>query len=179
MSGKTVNRSLVALIIATTALTISFITWTILPPLAPRFQKRYGLTNLQISMVIAAPVLLGSLGRIPLGALTDRYGGRRVFTLALALQAIPLLLAGLTGGYLSLLLVGVALGLGGATFAIGIPFVSRWFPPQQQGLVLGIYGAGNIGTAIAAFTVPRIAETAGWPWAFWTFIPAVLLMALV
>lgn len=171
--------SLTALILSTVALTISFMTWTLISPLASTFEQAYGLTNLQISLVISAPVLLGALGRIPLGALTDRYGGRVVFTAVLVLQAIPLVMAGLTAGYAALLLAAVPLGIGGAAFAVGIPLVSRWFPPEKQGLALGIYGAGNIGTAFAALLGPRIAAAATWPWAFFAFVPVVLLMAAI
>ncbi len=168
-----------ALVLATVALMLSFLTWTLISPLAPTFQKTYGLSNLQISMVIAAPVLLGSLGRIPLGTLTDRYGGRRVFTVVLALQAIPLILAGLTSGYMGLLLAAIPLGLGGAAFAVGVPFVSRWFPPEKQGLALGIYGMGNLGTALAALLAPRIATALSVRWVFFALVPLVLVMAAI
>ena len=168
-----------ALLLGALANTLCFVTWTLLAPLAPGFQAEYGLTNTQISMVIAAPVLLGSLGRIPAGALSDRFGGRRVFAGLLAIQVIPLLLMGLTRSYTSLLAVALLIGIAGTGFAVGIPLVSRWFPPEKQGLVLGIYGAGNIGTAIAALLSPRIAAAFGWPWVFWSFIPVVLALAAV
>ncbi|MFZ5825155.1 MAG: MFS transporter [Bacillota bacterium] len=177
MKTQHARDSVRALLLASVALTLSFMTWSLIPPLASTFQQSYGLTNLQVSLIIAAPVLLGSLGRIPLGALTDRYGGRLVFTWVLVLQAVPLALVGLTQGYLSLLLAAIPLGLGGASFAVGIPFVSRWFPPEKQGLALGIYGMGNLGTALSALLAPRIAGAASWPWAFFAFIPAVGLMA--
>ncbi len=179
MSAGHRSGALRALVLSTIALSVSFLTWTLLSPLAPGFQAAYGLSHTQISLVIAAPVLLGALGRIPLGALTDRYGGRRMFTAILALQAVPLLLMGFTGGYSALLGVAVLLGLGGAAFAAGIPLVARWFPPESQGLALGIYGMGNIGSALAALAAPRIAAAYGWPWVFWSFVPVTLLLAVV
>jgi len=164
---------------STIALTVSFVTWTLISPLASTFQQMYGLTNLQTSLVIAAPVLLGSLGRIPLGAMTDRYGGRLVFAVVLLLQAIPLLLAGFSRGYISLLIAAIPLGVAGAAFAVGIPLISRWFPPEQHGLALGIYGTGNIGAALAALLAPQIAAAWSWPWVFFTFVPVVLVMGAV
>ncbi len=168
-----------ALVLGTTAFALAFLTWGLISPLAPLIQAGYGLTSTQISLLIAAPVLLGSLGRIPLGLLTDRFGGRRVFSLLLASLALPLALAGSAGSYAAFLAAAVALGLGGTAFAVGVPFVSRWFPPDRQGLVLGIYGAGNIGTALAALLAPRLAARYGLPWAFWAFIPVVLVLAAV
>ncbi|HYF77948.1 MAG TPA: MFS transporter [Symbiobacteriaceae bacterium] len=179
MTTQPNRHATTALVLSTAALTVSFATWTLISPLAPTFQQLYGLTNLQTSMVIAAPVLLGSLGRIPLGALTDRYGGRAVFTAVMLLQALPLILAGLSTGYVSLLLAAVPLGIGGAAFAVGIPLVSRWFPPERHGLVLGIYGMGNIGTAVAAMLAPQIAALGTWRWVYFAFIPVVLIMGAI
>lgn len=166
-----------ALSLGTAAFAVSFLVWGLMAPLAPQFQAQYGLTNTQVSILIAAPVLLGSVGRIPIGLLTDRWGGRRVFSALLVAQTVPLILAGAADGYGSLLLAAVFLGLAGAAFAVGVPFVSRWYPPQRQGLALGIYGAGNIGTALAALLATRLAAAFGTPWAFWALVPAVVVMA--
>ena len=109
-------------------------------------------------MLIAIPVVLGSLLRIPLGALTDRFGGRRVFGFTLAFSALPAVLLGYAHSYWALLGVGFLLGFSGASFAVGIPFVSGWYGQERQGFALGVYGVGNIGTAVAAFTAPAIYE---------------------
>lgn len=170
------SRPIVALVLATVSLMVSFATWSLLSPLAPSFHEAYNLTSTQTSLLIATPVLLGSLGRIVLGALSDRYGGRLVFSLGLLVQAVPLVLMGFTRGYASMVTVALLLGVAGATFTAGVPFVSRWFPPEQQGLALGIYGMGNIGTAISAVVAPRLAESLGWPWAFWAYVPVVLVL---
>jgi NNP family nitrate/nitrite transporter-like MFS transporter len=104
--------------------------------------------------MISIPVVLGSLLRIPLGWLTDRLGGRLVFTFMLAYSAGTALLVGLATSYVALLGAGFLLGVAGASFAVGIPFVADWYPQERQGFALGVYGAGNIGTAVAAFSVP-------------------------
>ncbi len=169
----------VALTLATLAFALCFAVWGLLSPLAPLFRGRYGLSATEVGFLVAVPVVLGSLARIPLGLLTDRYGGRLVFSALLAVVAIPAALAGLTSSFGTLVAVSFVLGLAGASFAVGVPFVARWFPPERQGFALGVYGMGNIGTAVAALVAPRVADAAGWPVAFWLWIPVLLLMAAV
>lgn len=169
-----------ALILSTLALALCFAVWSLVAPLAPRFQELYGLSNIQISIVIATPVILGSMFRIPLGLLTDRFGGRTMFTALVLFLILPVAGIGLFGGsFGGLLLWGLLLGVAGSSFAVGIPFVSKWFPPQKQGLALGLYGMGNIGTALAAYAAPAIAGSLGWQWAFWFFIVPLIVMAAV
>ena len=166
----------VALALATFAMVVGFAVWSLLAPLAPLFREQWGLSATEVGVLVAVPVILGSIARIPLGIVTDRYGGRIVFTVFLFFLAVPLVLAGFADGYAVLLAVAFILGVAGAVFAIGVPFVARWFPPARQGMALGIYGMGNIGTAIAALVAPPIASTFGWPFAFWVFVPVVLVM---
>lgn len=166
-----------ALILATVAFALCFAVWGLVAPLAPLFRDQYRLSASEVGLLVAVPVLLGSVARIPIGLITDRYGGRAVFVALLLILLAPVALAGLTTSYASLVGVSFFLGLAGASFAIGVPFVARWFPPTSQGLALGIYGTGNIGTAIANFFAPRVAATLGWPMAFWLFLPILLAMA--
>jgi MFS transporter, NNP family, nitrate/nitrite transporter len=167
-----------ALVLATVSFALCFSVWGFVAPLAPRFQELYGLSNTQISVVIATPVILGSLFRIPLGLITDRLGGRVVFTGLMLAVTVPVLFIGVLGGsFGGLLLWGFLLGFAGASFAVGVPFVNKWFPPHMQGLALGIYGMGNIGTALAAYSAPAIAAFYGWQWAFWVFIVPLIVMA--
>jgi MFS transporter, NNP family, nitrate/nitrite transporter len=126
--------------------------------------------------MVAVPVIVGSLGRIPLGALTDRYGGRIVFALLSFATIVPVVFLAFATAYPALLAGGLLLGLGGASFAVGVPFVNAWFPPERRGFALGLYGMGNIGTAISGFLTPRIADSLGRPWAF--LLVAVLLAAV-
>lgn len=170
---------LAALAMATLALALSFAVWGLIAPLAPTFRELYNLSDTQVGLLLAAPVLLGSVARIPLGLLTDRFGGRIVFSVLLLVLLAPLTLAGFTSSYGVLLTVGFVLGLAGASFAVGIPLVSRWFPPERQGLVLGVYGMGNIGTAIANFTAAPLAKSLGWSRVFWLYLPVVLVLGVL
>jgi len=165
-----------ALALATVGFAVNFWAWSLLSPLAPGYQELLGLSPLAVSVMVAVPVIVGSLGRIPLGALTDRYGGRIVFAALSFVVIAPVLFLAFATSYPALLLGGLVLGLGGASFAVGVPFVSAWFPPERRGAALGIYGMGNIGTAISGFVSPRVANSLGRPWAF--LIVAVALAAV-
>jgi len=149
------------LVFATLAFAACFSAWGMLAPLAPGLQDDLGLSNTETSVMIAIPVLLGSLLRIPLGLLTDRVGGRVVFTGMLVYSAGAALLVGFADSYAALLGAGFLLGTTGASFAVGIPFVAEWYDQRRQGFALGVYGVGNIGTAVAAFSVPAIRDAAG------------------
>lgn len=149
------------LFLATIALTISLAIWGLIPGLAPIFRAELGLTATQTSLIVAIPVLLGSIGRLPIGLLTDRLGGRLLVGLLLAFAIVPCLALAANHSYLSLLFWGCWIGLAGTSFAVGIPFLSPWFPPQRQGTALGIYGAGNIGQSIAVFVGPLLASAIG------------------
>lgn len=151
MNGQGRNLTL-----STAAFLLCFSAWGMLAPLAPKLEDRLGLSNTQTAVMIAVPVVLGSLLRIPLGALTDRFGGRKLFTVMLLYSAVPPLLVGFADSYAMLLVAGFFLGVSGASFAIGVPFVSEWYPPARQGQALGLYGIGTAGTAISAWTIPAI-----------------------
>lgn len=144
------------LALGTAAFALCFSAWGMLAPLAPKVQDKLDLSNTETAIMIAIPVVLGSLLRIPLGWLTDRKGGRLMFTALLAYTAGAALLVGFTTSYVSLLVAGFLLGVAGASFAVGVPFVAEWYPAKRQGFALGVYGAGNIGTAVAAFSVPYL-----------------------
>jgi MFS transporter, NNP family, nitrate/nitrite transporter len=149
-----------ALAVATFAFTTTFWAWGLLSPLAPDYRDLLALPPLQVSLLVAVPVILGSIARVPLGAYTDRFGGRKVFTLLCLVVIVPLLLLAALETYPTLLLGALLLGVSGASFAVGIPFVNAWFPPERRGMALGVYGMGNLGTAIAAFTTqPVVAAT--------------------
>ncbi|MBI4495095.1 MAG: NarK/NasA family nitrate transporter [Chloroflexi bacterium] len=151
----------VNLFLATTAFAISFALWGLLSGLAPIFKAAYGLTATQTSLLVAIPVLFGSVGRLPVGLLADRYGGRRVFSALLLFGLVPALALALDHSYPSLLFWGFWLGAMGTSFAVGVGFLSPWFPPQQQGTALGIYGAGNAGQSVAVFGGPLLAAALG------------------
>ncbi|MFI8103334.1 nitrate/nitrite transporter [Streptomyces sp. NPDC086023] len=147
------------LVLATVGFTLTFWAWDLIAPLAGDYQDRLGLSSFEQSLLVAVPVLVGSLGRIPVGALTDRYGARLMFPLVSALTIVPvLLLVVVRDSYPLMLAVGFLLGLGGTTFAIGIPLVNSWFPPARRGFALGVFGMGMGGVALSGYITPRLAE---------------------
>ena len=153
------------LLLATWAFAISFWAWNMIAPLGVRYTADLGLSAGQKSLLVAVPVLVGSVGRIPVGALTDRYGGRVMFPVLLVLTAPVVLLVALAGhrdSYGLLLVFGFFLGLGGTTFAIGIPFVNAWFEPARRGFATGVFGAGMGGTALSAYFTPRFVTWFGY-----------------
>ncbi|MFZ5828320.1 MAG: MFS transporter [Bacillota bacterium] len=167
-----------ALILGTLGFVVTFMVWGSISPLALQFKAMYDLTNTQVSLLIAVPVILGSVGRLPMGILADRFGPRRVYVGLLLFLLIPLAAMGFTRSFAGLLGVSFFLGLAGSSFAIGIPFVSRWYPASKQGTALGIFGAGNFGQALGVLYAPRVAAALGWPYVYWTLIIPVALTAL-
>ena len=151
-----------ALVLATLAFTVSFYAWSMMGPLGPDLQDLLDLSEVQLAMMIAVPVLMGSLMRIPLGLLTDRYGGRRVFTALMGFTLVPLAALALWHeSFSAVILFGFFVGFAGASFAVGVPFVSRWYPRERQGMALGLYGIGMGGTVLGGLTAPRIADRWG------------------
>src|SRR4249920_2507581 len=159
------HRPYVMLGMAAAGFALTFWAWALLSPLGPHFKQALGLTSFQQALVVAVPVLVGALGRIPVGALTDRYGGRVMFPVVSFLTIVPVLFLGLVGhDSLGLLLLGgFFLGIAGTAFAVGVPFVSAWFPPQRRGAAIGVFGAGMGGTAISALTTVKLADAHGLP----------------
>lgn len=157
------------LILGTGAFALCFAVFGTMSAMMPIISKQMHLTSVQKSIAVAVPVLLGSLGRIPLGMLTDRFGGRIVFSTVMLLTIIPAFLMGVVRDYQHLILYGFFIGIGLASFSVGVGFVSGWYSAERQGMALGVYGAGNIGQSLAAFGSPFIAAAAGLRWGFWTF----------
>ncbi|MFE3450444.1 MFS transporter [Nonomuraea sp. NPDC059194] len=157
------RRPVLMLALATVGFAVNFWAWALLSPLGPRFKELLDLSASQQALLVAVPVIVGSLGRIPVGALTDRFGGRVMFPLISAATIVPVLFIGVAGqGSLAALLVGgFFLGIGGTVFAVGVPFVSAWFPPERRGLAVGVFGMGMGGTAISALTTVTLVRTGG------------------
>ncbi len=155
----TSNRRHVAL--GTISFTVCFAAWGLIGAFAPRFRAAFHLTGAQTALLISVPVLLGSLARIPMGILTDRFGGRALFTILMAAVALPVWLVPGQTTYSNLLAVAFLLGVAGSSFAIGAGYVSRWTPPERQGGALGVYGLGNIGQSAAVFLGPVLAARLG------------------
>jgi NNP family nitrate/nitrite transporter-like MFS transporter len=159
-STSPTSRPWLVLALATAGFAVNFWAWALLSPLAPRLKDELGLTSFQQALVVAVPVIVGSVGRIPVGALTDRFGGRVMFPILSFATIVPVLYLGLAGqeSLAGLLVGGFFLGLGGTTFAIGVPLVNAWFPPERRGLAVGLFGAGMGGTAISALTTVKLVD---------------------
>lgn len=156
------GKANLALALCFSGFLLTFWAWALMGPLGATYKDQLGLTSFQQSLVVALPVVVGSLGRIPVGALTDRLGGRTMFPLIAALTILPTLFVGFVDNSLTVLLIGgFFLGIGGTSFAVGVPAVNSWFPPNRRGTAIGIFGAGMGGTAIAAFTTLRLREAFG------------------
>ena len=157
------GRPILMLTLATLGFAVNFWAWALLSPLGPRFKELLSLSASQLALLVAVPVIVGSIGRIPVGALTDRFGGRVMFPLISLISIVPVLYIGIAGqGSLASLLVGgFFLGIAGTVFAVGVPFVNAWFPPERRGLAIGIFGAGMGGTAISALTTVKLVKANG------------------
>ena len=150
------------LALATAAFALTFWAWNLIGPLSRTYSENLQLSPTQTSILVAIPVLVGSLGRIPVGTLTDRYGGRLMFTVICFVSIVPTFLVGISSSsYGMLLLWGFFLGTAGTSFAIGIPFVSSWYEAGRRGFATGVFGAGMGGTALSAFLTPRLVEGLG------------------
>ena len=156
---------------------VSFMVWVVLGPLGPFIGEAYKLTATQKGFLTALPLLGGSFFRPILGWCTERFGGRRTGLIGLAVTLIPLLLAWqAANSFPAFLGIGLLLGIAGASFAAALPLASAWYPPEQQGLAMGIAGAGNSGSLLATLFAPRLAQAIGWRNVFGLFIIPVVLV---
>jgi MFS transporter, NNP family, nitrate/nitrite transporter len=151
----------VMLALATVGFAVNFWAWALISPLGPMFRDSGALGALSesdVALLVAVPVLVGSLGRIVVGALADRYGGRVMFPIISAVTILPVLFIAFfaLSSYALLLVGGFFLGIAGTVFAVGVPFVNAWFPPERRGLAIGLFGAGMGGTAISALTTVKL-----------------------
>jgi NNP family nitrate/nitrite transporter-like MFS transporter len=153
------NRRHIAL--GTISFAVCFAAWGLIGAFAPRFREAFHLTPSGTALLVAVPVLLGSLARIPMGILTDKYGGRWTFAILMAVVAIPVWIVPQQATYSNLLIVAFLLGLAGSSFAVGVGYVSGWTPQASQGSALGVYGLGNIGQSAAVFLGPVLAARVG------------------
>src|SRR5690242_15890613 len=162
------------LLLATVSFAVCFAVFGSVSAMMPLLSTRLQLTSFQKGLALALPVLLGSLGRIPLGLLTDRLGGRSVFLASMAAALVPVTLLGWVESYEGLLACGFVAGLARAVVPMGARLVGGWYPPHRQGLALGVYGVGNVGQGAAALAAPLLAERLGPAWGFWSFSILVL-----
>src|SRR5258708_1011344 len=162
-TGFSKSGHLPTLVAALLYFDVSFMVWVLLGPLSPFLRERFALSAAQQGLLVAVPLLGGSCFRPILGALGDRIGGRRAGLIGLSLTVAALLFGWLGAHSVTQLYVlGFMLGVPGASFAVALPLASRWYPPEYQGLAMGIAGAGNSGTVFATLCAPRLAEHFGW-----------------
>jgi NNP family nitrate/nitrite transporter-like MFS transporter len=160
---------------STFAFTICFAVWMVFAILGIPLKKQLHLSDTEFGLIAATPVLTGSLLRVPLGIWTDRFGGRVVFFFTMAVTVVPIWLIGYATELWQFLVLGLFVGVAGASFSVGTPYVARWFPKSRQGLAMGIFGAGNSGAALTKFVAPVLILAAG----TWTIVPKVYSIAML
>jgi len=173
MTGSTVHPPLPpkawsVLIVSTLAFTTCFMVWMMFAVIGIPLKKELGLNATEFGLLTAMPVLSGSLVRVPLGIWTDKYGGRIVFAVLMAITVPAIFFTAYATQYWHFLAIGLVLGLAGGSFSVGTPYVARWFPKQRQGMAMGVFGAGNAGAAVNKFVAPALLVAAGW-----TLVPKV------
>jgi MFS transporter, NNP family, nitrate/nitrite transporter len=173
------SKQLSVLISSTFAFTICFAIWMMFAVLGIPIKAQLGLNETQFGLLAATPVLTGSLVRVPLGIWTDRYGGRIVFFLLMLSTVLPIYLISYATAYWHFLLLGLFVGLAGGSFSVGTPYVARWFQKERRGLAMGIFGAGNSGSALTKFVAPAIITAFGWQMLPRVYAGAMLVTALL
>lgn len=168
---------------STIAFTVCFMVWIMFAVLGIPIQKTLNLSNTQFGLLAAMPVLTGSLVRLPVGLLTDKYGGRIVFFALMMVTVIPIYLIGYATQFWHFLILGLFVGLAGGSFTVGIAYVAKWFDPSNQGFAMGIFGAGNAGSALTKMIGPSIitvgAGTALGAAEGWRFLPKVYAVIML
>ena len=168
-----------ALWMSTFAFTICFAVWTIFAIIGIRIKEDLGLSEAQFGLLVGTPILTGSVVRILLGVWTSRYGGRLVYTLTMLAAAVATFLLSHAATYPQMLLAGLGVGLAGGSFAVGVAYISPFFPAEKQGTALGIFGAGNVGAAVTKFAAPFVLIAWGWQSVAQIWAAALVVTAVV
>lgn len=168
-----------ALILSTVAFTVCFAVWTIFAIIGVQIKGDLDLNDTEFGLLVGTPILTGSLTRLFLGIWTDQYGGRIVYLAVMVSAAIATLLLTQAETYPMFLLAALGVGLAGGSFAVGIAYVSRWYPQEKQGTALGIFGMGNVGAAVTKFVAPFVMVAYGWQSVATVWAVALLVMAAV
>jgi NNP family nitrate/nitrite transporter-like MFS transporter len=168
-----------ALSMSTIAFTVCFAVWTIFSIIGVKIKADLGLTETQFGLLIGMPILTGSLVRILLGIWTDRLGGRLVYTATMLSAAVATFLLAFATTYAQMLIAALGVGLAGGSFAVGVAYVSRFYPAERQGTALGIFGVGNVGAAVTKFAAPFVLLAWGWQSVALIWAAALVVMAVV
>ncbi|CAL28793.1 nitrate/nitrite transporter [Staphylococcus carnosus] len=167
------------LTVQTLSLVAGFMVWSIIAPLMPMISQDIKITSSQISIVLAIPVILGSVLRIPFGYLTNIIGAKWVFFSSFIILLFPIFLLSQAQSVNMLMLAGFFLGVGGAVFSVGVTSIPKYFPKDKVGLANGIYGMGNLGTAVSSFLAPPIAGAIGWQSTVRLYLIVMAVFAIV
>ncbi|MER9654181.1 NarK/NasA family nitrate transporter [Mesorhizobium sp. M0152] len=168
-----------ALIMSTIAFTVCFAVWTIFSIIGIRIKQELGLNETEFGLLVGTPILTGSLVRMLLGIWTDRFGGRLVYTATMLAAAVATFLLAYAHTYGQMLIAALGVGLAGGSFAVGVAYVSRFFPAGRQGTALGIFGVGNVGAAVTKFLAPFVLLSWGWQSVAQIWAAALIIMAVV
>jgi len=168
-----------ALWLSTIAFTICFAVWTIFSIIGIQIKQELGLTETEFGLLVGTPILTGSLVRIVLGVWTTRYGGRLVYTATMLSAAAATFLLAYAKTYPEMLVAALGVGIAGGSFAVGVAYVSRFYPQAKQGTALGIFGAGNVGAAVTKFLAPFVLLAWGWQMVAQIWVLALAVMAIV
>ena len=161
-------------VMSTLAFTVCFMIWMMFAVIGIPIKQTLGLNETQFGVLIAMPVLTGSLIRLPLGMWTDRFGGRVVFFILMLSTVVPIWMISLGTEFWHYLVTGLFVGVAGGSFTVGIAYCARWFPRNRQGLAMGIFGAGNTGAAVTKLVAPMIVVAWGW-----TMVPRVYAVLML
>jgi len=171
-----------ALAASTLAFAVNFAVWVMFSVIGIKIKAELNLNETEFGLLVATPVLTGSLIRLPLGVLTDRYGGRIVYFLQMLAVVVPCWLLSYATEYWQYLVLGLFVGVAGGSFAVGIAYTSAWFSKERQGTAMGIFGAGNAGSSLTKFIAPLIiaaSATGSWRGVPQVYAVAMLLMAIL
>ena len=175
--GTRARQGLSVLIFSTLAFTVCFMVWMMFGVIGIPIRESLDLNATEFGLLTAMPVLTGSLVRVPLGIWTDRYGGRIVMTVLMALTVPAIWMMAYATQFWHFIVIGLCVGLAGGAFSVGTPYVARWFPRNRQGFAMGVYGAGNSGAAVNKFVAPALVVAFGW--AMVPQVYAVILLVTV
>lgn len=162
LTAVTGSQSQRAMWLSTFAFTVCFAVWTIFSIIGIQIKQQLGLNDTQFGLLIATPILTGSLIRLFLGIWADQYGGRMVLTLVMLCAAASTWMLTYAHTYPQFLFAALFVGIAGGSFSVGVAYVSKWFPANRQGTALGVFGAGNVGSAVTKLLAPMVMVASGW-----------------
>ena len=168
------QQQLSVLIMSTLAFTVCFAVWMMFAVIGVPLKAQLGLNETQFGLLVAMPVLTGSLIRLPLGMWTDKFGGRIVFFVLMLSTVIPIWVMEYATEFWHFLVIGLFVGLAGGSFSVGIAYCARWYEKARQGMAMGVFGAGNSGAALTKLVAPSIVVAYGW-----TMVPKVYAIAML